>query len=97
VFEQANNENHLGDALRCQSGAFLDALTRAVADRVLEELDRAPQRRFLSKQAIAQHYGVGLRTVKTWREKGCPALRVGRVLMFNVDEVNRWLEREAEA
>ena len=67
----------------------------AIAERVLERLRQAPERRLLSKSALASHYGVKPRTVKTWREKGCPALHVGRVLMFHVEEVDRWLEREA--
>jgi phage terminase Nu1 subunit (DNA packaging protein) len=65
--------------------------------RVAAELERTPERRLLSKRAVAEHFGVSPRTIKAWREKGCPALRVGRVSMFDVADVDRWLEREAEA
>ena len=68
---------------------FIEALVTEVVKRV----SAGPARRLLSKVALADHYGVGTRTIKTWREKGCPAYKVGRDLMFNVDEVDRWLER----
>jgi phage terminase Nu1 subunit (DNA packaging protein) len=70
---------------------------RLAKPQVAALLGSIPERRLLSKRALAEHFGVMPRTVKTCREKGCPALRVGRVLMFDVHKVNRWLEREAEA
>jgi hypothetical protein len=47
-------------------------------------------RRFLSKDALAEHLGVEPRTIKSWRAQGMPA-HVGRPLMFDLEEVNRWL------
>jgi hypothetical protein len=91
--ETANKKNLLGDELRSPSEGFVDGLARVVTERVLAELRLRPERRLLSKRALAEHYGVTPRTVKTWREKGCPALRVGR-LMFDIDEVGKWLDRE---
>ena len=70
-----------------------DEFFDAVAARVAERMRVAPERRFLSKLALAEHYGVAPRTVKTWREKGCPAHKVGRDLMFSVEEVDQWLNR----
>jgi hypothetical protein len=81
------------DELRGLIGELVDGLARVVSARVSES-QRSPERRLLSKSALAEHYGVAPRTVKTWREKGCPALRVGRVLMFEIEEVNRWLRQE---
>ena len=90
------NDNLPEDELRGITAELTDVLDRLVKARVAE-LERSPERRLLSKHALAEHLGVMPRTLKTWREKGCPALRVGRVLMFNVEEVNRWLEQEGEA
>ena len=61
-----------------------------IARRAAEIVRR--DRRFLSKKALAGYYGVGERTIKTWREKGLPGVRVGREVMFDVGECDRWIE-----
>lgn len=72
---------------------FLEALT----ERVLERVRAQPQRRLLSKEALAEYYGVKPRTVKTWREHGLAAYKEGRDLYFDVDETDRWLKRRGHA
>jgi transposase len=52
------------------------------------------KRRFLSKEALAQHLGVSERRIKTLREHGLPARKIGRDLYFDLDEVNAWIDRE---
>jgi biotin operon repressor len=52
------------------------------------------KRRFLSKEALARHLGVSERRIKTLREHGLPARKVGRDLYFDLDEVNTWIDRE---
>lgn len=74
-----------------------DALAEVLVARVLERLRAEPSRRFLSKEALAAHLGVTERRVKTLREKGLPAKKIGRDLYFDVDEVNAWLEREGRS
>lgn len=73
-----------------------DGFEDAIVERVLTRL-RRPQQRFLSKRALAEYLGVSERRVKTLREKGLPARRIGRDLYFDVGEVNRWLDREGVA
>jgi hypothetical protein len=65
-------------------------LIERIADRVVELL--APRQRFLSKPALAMHYGVSERTIRTWRERGLPGVRVGREVMYDVDVTDRWIE-----
>jgi excisionase family DNA binding protein len=72
--------------------SLVDVLHDLVHDEVAAQLE---PRRFLSKEALAEHLGVSPRTIKTWRAKGLPGCRVGREVMFDVDEVNRWIERHA--
>jgi hypothetical protein len=71
--------------------ALLDEIVSLVVDRV----HQAPERRYLSKAALADRYGVAERTVKTWREKGLPGVRVGREVMYEVDACDRWIESHA--
>jgi len=52
-----------------------------------------PQPRLLSKRGLADHYGVSERTIKTWRARGLPGHKVGRDVMFNVRECDRWIEQ----
>jgi hypothetical protein len=49
-------------------------------------------RTFVSKRALAERYGVAERTIKTWREKGLPGVRVGREVMYDVDACDHWIE-----
>ncbi len=67
-------------------------LIEALAQRAAE-IARS-RRRFLSKEALAEYVGVSPRTVKTWREKGLPGRKLGRVVMFEVSEVEAWIDRE---
>lgn len=71
-----------------------EELVEALVVRVVACLRTQPERRFLSKEALAAHLGVNPRRIKTWREKGLPARKVGRDLMFDIGEVNSWLDRE---
>jgi biotin operon repressor len=73
---------------------LVDVLARAVVAQVLSLLEETPERRFLSKSALANHLGVSERTIKTLRERGLPARKVGRALYFDVAEVARFIDRE---
>jgi predicted transcriptional regulator len=67
-----------------------DDLIETLAQRAAE-IVRA-DRRFLSKEALAEHLGVNVRTIKTWRAQGLPAY-CGRPLMFDLRDVEKWLSR----
>jgi ribosome-binding protein aMBF1 (putative translation factor) len=70
-----------------------EELLETLVGRVVEKIREAPERRFLSKQALAQHLGVSERRLKTLREHGLPAKKVGRDLYFDLREVEEWLAR----
>jgi predicted transcriptional regulator len=67
-----------------------DELVETLAERAAEIVRR--DRRFLSKEALADYLGVPPRTIKTWRSQGLPAY-CGRPLMFDIQEVEKWLSR----
>jgi hypothetical protein len=66
-----------------------EQLVEQVAAIVLERLE---QSRWLPLAGIADHFGVEERQVRHWRELGLPARRVGKRLMFSVNEVDEWLD-----
>jgi Helix-turn-helix domain len=70
--------------------SLFDVLRDLVHDEVEAQLQ---PRRFLSKEALAESLGVSPRTIKTWRAKGLPGCRVGKEVMFDLEEVYRWIER----
>ena len=75
-------------------GVYLE-LPRSVVETLAgraAELVRG-ERRFLSKGALAEYLGVSERRIKTLREHGLPARKIGRDLYFNIDEVHAWLDR----
>jgi hypothetical protein len=65
-------------------------IIEAIAVRAAELIDT--RRRFLSKRALADRYGVNERTIRSWREKGLPGIRVGREVMYEVEVTDRWIE-----
>lgn len=69
-----------------------DDLIDAIATSVLERLAAQPAARFVSREKLAELLGVEPRTVKTWRSKGLPGVRVGREVMYDLEAVNRWIE-----
>ncbi len=73
-----------------------DALVVSLFERARElGLCQALPSRIVSKEKLADLLGVKERTVKTWRSHGCPGHRVGREVMYDIEEVQRWLEQEA--
>jgi excisionase family DNA binding protein len=75
--------------LSALSPELLGALESLIEERLQEQTAAS---RFLSKSALAEHYGVSERTVRTWREKGLPGVRVGREVLYEVAAVDRWIE-----
>ena len=71
-----------------------DSMIEAVAQRAVELLRTEPERRYLSKSATAEFFGISERQLKGMRERGCPAHKVGRSLFFDVEELGRWIGRQ---
>lgn len=73
------------------SDEVIDALAERVA-AILEE--RAEGRRWAEIEATAAHLGCSVRRVRDLRERGLPARRIGKRLLFDLREVDAWLERK---
>jgi excisionase family DNA binding protein len=72
-----------------------DDLVEAFAERVAGILDeRIARQRWAEIEATAQYLGVSVRRVRELRGRGMPAKRVGRRLLFDLREVDAWLERQ---
>jgi Helix-turn-helix domain len=57
-----------------------------------------PQRHWMTKQMLADHFGVCLSTIDNWRrEAGLPEHRIGKVLRFDLLEVEAWVETQRRA
>lgn len=53
-------------------------------------------KRLLTYYQVADQLGVGLRTVKRWRSEGkLRAVRIGRVVRFRPEDVQRLVEKGA--
>jgi excisionase family DNA binding protein len=66
----------------------LDQLADAVAER-LEE-----RRRWAEIEGVADYLGCSVRRVRDLRERGLPAYRLGKRLLFDLREVDAWIARE---
>ena len=78
--------------------AFTDDLVVALFDRA-RELGLLEEEAGVGGEveAVAEHFGVPPRRVRDWRERGCPATRIGRRLWFRYAEVDEWLARKGPA
>jgi excisionase family DNA binding protein len=67
---------------------FLDALV----ERVQERLQAG--RRWQHIEGVAEYLGCEVSRVRALRERGLPATRLGKRLLFDLDEVDAWIEQE---
>jgi len=49
----------------------------------------------LSPQQLSEVLNISIETVYAWTsQKRIPYIKMGRLVRFNTDEVNKWLERQ---
>ena len=65
---------------------FVDTLAELVADRLEEG------RRWAEIDGVAGYLGCDVRRVRDLRERGLPAKKIGRRLLFDLRAVDEWLE-----
>ena len=49
---------------------------------------------YLNKQQACQYLGISNNTLDNWIQKGLPAIRIGKTIRFNKNEIDKWLCRE---
>ena len=51
--------------------------------------------KLLSPQELSDVLSISIETVYAWTsQKRIPYIKMGRLVRFNMDEVNKWLERQ---
>ena len=51
--------------------------------------------KLLSPQELSEVLSISIETVYAWTsQKRIPFIKMGRLVRFNVDEVNKWLDRQ---
>ena len=51
--------------------------------------------KLLSPQELSTALNISIETVYAWTsQKRIPYIKMGRLVRFNMDEVNKWLERQ---
>jgi excisionase family DNA binding protein len=69
-----------------------DELLDALAERVMERVQE--QRRWAEIEGTAEYLGVSVRRVRDLHERGMPAKKIGRRLLFDLRAVDAWLEAQ---
>ena len=70
-----------------------DTIYEVLLERLRSDLPPPPpQTRHVSKEKLADLLGVETRTMKTWRSHGLPGPEVGREVLYDIEQVNRWIE-----
>jgi excisionase family DNA binding protein len=67
-------------------------LIEALTGRGLERLEERP--RWAEIEGVARYLGCSVRRVRDLRGRGLPAKRVGKRLVFDLREVDAWLEAQ---
>jgi hypothetical protein len=64
-----------------------EAVLDDIADRVAERI----RPRWAELEGTAEYFGVPVRRVRAWRERGMPAQRIGRRLLFDLRACEQWI------
>jgi excisionase family DNA binding protein len=68
-----------------------DDVIDELAERVSQRLERS---RWAPIEGVAEYLKVDIRRVRDFRERGLPAKKIGRRLLFDLREVDAWLESQ---
>ena len=81
------------DRVREIAAEAAEAVARRLIDERLNELEEALGSTpiSLTRGELAEARKVGTATVDRWRAAGCPCLRAGAIVRFDLVEVDRWL------
>ena len=82
-------------ALRAPRGAAAPASVRGVAPRVTDRVKTTP-RLALSRAEAAASMGMSLDSFERYCQGEIPCIRRGRLRLYPLRELERWLERNAE-
>jgi excisionase family DNA binding protein len=69
-----------------------DEMVDALTDHVLERLEERPRWREI--EGTAEYLGCSVRRVRDLHERGMPAKKIGRRLVFDLRAVDDWMERQ---
>ncbi len=75
------------------------AASRSSASKESEGTKRAVRYPLLSVKEVAELLQVSVRTIYDWRYRGLgpPAIRVGRHVRYELNEIDRWLASQNES
>ena len=48
----------------------------------------------MNRSQLAEHFNVALTTIDDWRRSGCPNTKKGRSVVFNVRQVEEWINEK---
>ena len=75
-------------------------LAAGASSRLMERVPEASKtRQLLTVNGLAELLQVDAKTVRAWRERGQlpPAVKIGGVIRWNADDIDRWIEEQREA
>ncbi|MBM7643733.1 helix-turn-helix domain-containing protein [Streptococcus loxodontisalivarius] len=70
-----------------------------IADLIKQEIEKRLNNSnldspFLNKQQACNYLGISNNTLDSWIKKGVPVIRVGKIVRFDKNELNRWLQNQ---
>ena len=48
---------------------------------------------FMTREQLAEHFGVHYNTVRNWIDRGAPCYKNGCFVRFKLDEIEKWLKK----
>ena len=76
-----------------------EELCEIVRAAVHEALQNAPprkvERQYIEASEVATYFGVSRATVTNWLDEGCPHMRRGQILRFELAAVDDWFRGRA--
>jgi hypothetical protein len=92
-----------GEQRQALTGLQEEAFIERIAGRVVARIDTLPPKpktetepQYLREHAAAKYFGVSASTLRSWRGKrrtsGPPVTRVGKMVLYSVKELERFME-----
>lgn len=86
---ESMNVQRIADAVAVLAGAVATVISEGITERA--ECARRLADPFVTKQQLAQHFNVTVRTIENWQRRGVlPYVKHGKIVRFKLSEVEAY-------
>ena len=70
-------------------------LSNLIRKEISEQLDKSGiESPYLNKKQTCDYLGISNNTLDSWIQKGLPSIKIGKIIRFHKDAIDRWLNSD---